>query len=287
MAQYELNCRGRKLTIANRPLLMGIINVTPDSFSDGGDYCETSKAVAHGLELVSQGADILDIGGESTRPGSVPVPADEQVRRTAPVIWTLARETAVPISIDTTSSAVAEAALDAGAAMVNDISACRFDSEMAPFVAQTGVPLVLMHMLGAPRTMQQEPRYDDVVVEVRDFLAQRVQFALDAGIDRSQLIIDPGIGFGKTMTHNLQLLRNLPALLELDLPLLVGPSRKAFIGKILDLPDPKDRLVGTAAAVALAVNAGAHILRVHEVKEMRQAADLAAAIRTAWVPGRD
>ncbi|MBN2130465.1 MAG: dihydropteroate synthase [Sedimentisphaerales bacterium] len=279
MAGFELNCRGKVLAVDERPLIMGILNVTPDSFSDGGDYLDTAAAVARGLEMVAQGADLLDVGGESTRPGSESLPADEQIRRVAPVLWTLARETQVPLSIDTTLSSVAEAALDAGASIINDVSALRGDSEMAPLAAQAGVPVVLMHMLGTPRIMQKNPEYEDVVAEVRAFLAERMAFAEAAGVPRSQLVVDPGIGFGKTLEHNLLLLQNIESLLSLGTPVLIGPSRKAFIGKVLDVAQPKDRVIGTAAAVAVAVRAGAHILRVHDVQEMRQAADMAAAIR--------
>jgi len=281
MAVFRVNCRGKVLEIGERPLIMGILNITPDSFSDGGEYLEAGRAVAHGLAMVREGADLIDVGGESTRPGAQAVEPEEQIRRIAPVIWALARETEAVISVDTTSSTVAEAALEAGACLINDVSALRFDGEMAPLAAQTGAPVILMHMLGEPRTMQENPRYVDVVREVRDFLAERIEFAVAAGVPRSQIIVDPGIGFGKTAGHNLLLLRQLAQLGELGVPVLVGPSRKSFIGKVLGLAAPGERLYGTAAAVALAVAAGAQIVRVHDVQPMREAAELAAAVRQA------
>lgn len=267
----QLKARDRILDLS-RPIIMGILNVTPDSFSDGGQYFEPARAVEHGLRMVEEGAAIIDIGGESTRPGSAPVPEDEQIRRTVPVIAGLLRQADLAISIDTTSGAVARAALEAGAGIINDISALRFDPEMLPLAARTQAAVILMHMLGTPSTMQQAPTYGDVVAEVRDFLAQRLAYAQAQGIPPERLVIDPGIGFGKTLEHNLLLLRHLDELARLHPLLLVGPSRKAFLGMILDAPDPERRLMGTAAACAWSLLHGARILRVHDVREIAQLA---------------
>jgi dihydropteroate synthase len=258
---------------------MGVVNVTPDSFSDGGQFLDPQRAIEHGLELESQGAHILDVGGESTRPGSDPVSVDEELRRTIPVVEGLAKRAKVPVSIDTTKSAVARAALDAGASIVNDVSAGRFDAEMLPLVAERGATFVAMHMQGTPRDMQADPRYEDVVSEVLEFLRERGAACLAAGIARERIWIDPGIGFGKTLEHNLEILRRLPELRSLGLPVLVGPSRKAFIARIH--PPAKDdaaRRGGTAAAVTLAVQGGAEILRVHDVAVMAEAAAVARAM---------
>ena len=263
---------------------MGILNITDDSFSDGGKFLDPSTAVSHGLKMIQQGADIIDIGGESSRPGSTPVSPETQISRVTPVIAKLSHQTDTPISIDTTSSKVAQAALHAGAAIINDISALRADENMASLAAQLSVPVILMHMQGTPADMQKNPTYLDVVQEVKQFLNQRIDFALAAGINRGQIVIDPGIGFGKTNEHNLLLLQKLNQLHDLDLPILVGPSRKAFIGNILDLKDPTDRLFGTAAAVAYAVFNNAQIIRVHDVMEMYQTVKLAAAIKNQLLP---
>ncbi len=281
MKSFALRCREKRLEIGNTPLMMGILNVTPDSFSDGGEFTEATAAVERGLQMEAEGADIIDVGGESTRPGSEAIAAEDQIKRVCPVIWALARQTDVPISIDTTSSEVAGAALEAGAAIINDISALRFDGAMAGLAAREKVPVILMHMQGTPRDMQKYPTYDDVVQEVKEFLAERIEYALSAGIERAQIIVDPGIGFGKSLGHNLSLLKQLSVLHELEAPVLVGPSRKSFIGKVLDIERPSEREYGTAAAVAACVAAGVQILRVHEVKAMRESAYLAAAIRSA------
>jgi len=281
MKSYQLRCGARVLEVDNAPLMMGILNVTPDSFSDGGDYLEASAAVERGLEMEAEGAAIIDVGGESTRPGSEAVGAEEQIRRVCPVIWALARQSELPISIDTTSSEAAAAALEAGASMINDISALRFDGEMAGLAARARVPVILMHMQGTPEDMQAYPTYEDVVQEVKAFLAARMEYAVSAGIEREQIVVDPGIGFGKSLGHNLSLLKQLSVFQELGAPVLVGPSRKSFIGKVLDIENPLERAFGTAAAVSACVAAGVQILRVHEVKAMRQAAHLAAAIRSA------
>ena len=264
--------------MSRRTAVMGIVNVTPDSFADGGRYLDSEKAIAHGIALASQGADIVDIGGESTRPGARPVSAGEEMGRVLPVIRGLRRTLSIPISIDTTKADVARAAVDEGADMVNDISALRFDPAMAPLVAAAKLPVVLMHMLGTPQTMQQSPRYQDVVEEVKEFLRRRIRFALEAGVSAERIIIDPGIGFGKNLDHNLALLRGLPALASLGQPLLVGPSRKTFVGKLLDA-GPEERLEGSLAAAVAAVLAGANIIRTHDVKESRRAIRIADALR--------
>ena len=273
-----VSTRHGKLDCARRTVIMGILNVTPDSFYDGGRRSEPTRAIADGVEMVQSGAEILDVGGESTRPGARPVDETEELDRVLPVIRGLRREVAVPISIDTYKAGVARAALDAGADIVNDISALRFDPALVSLVAAEEVPVILMHMQGKPQTMQAEPRYNDVVREVRDFLAAQLYEAMDAGIAAERIILDPGIGFGKTLEHNLQLLRGLPTLAALGQPLLVGASRKAFIGKILDL-DPDHRLEGSLAAAVAAVLGGANLLRVHDVAETCRAARMADAIR--------
>ena len=261
-----------------RTALMGIVNVTPDSFSDGGRYFEPAQAISHGLKLVEEGADIIDVGGESTRPGARPVSGREEMERVIPVIRGLRRELSAPISVDTYKADVARAALDEGADMVNDISALRFDPAMAPLVAAEKVPVVLMHMQGAPRTMQRRPHYRDVVEEVKEFLRDQIRYAVQSGVDLERIIIDPGIGFGKELEHNLALLRALPALADLGRPVLVGPSRKTFIGQILDL-GPEERLEGSLAAAVAAVLGGASVIRTHDVKEARRAIRVADAMR--------
>ncbi len=254
---------------------MGVVNVTPDSFSDGGLFLDSERAVAHGIELVEEGADLLDVGGESTRPGAEGVSADEERRRVIPVIEGLAGS-GPPISIDTSKAAVAAAALDAGATIVNDVTALR-DPEMAPLVAERGAGLVLMHMRGDPRTMQEDPVYGDVVAEVKALLAERIDLATGAGIAKEKIWIDPGIGFGKTVEHNLELLRRIPELKELGCRVLVGTSRKSFIGKLTGA-DVDDRLGGTIASCVLAVAGGADAVRVHDVKPVREALLVAGAI---------
>jgi dihydropteroate synthase len=260
-------------------VVMGIVNVTPDSFYDGGKRFDTGRAADDAVEMIDFGAEILDIGGESTRPGAQPVTLDEELRRVLPVIRELRKRCSVPISIDTYKEAVARAALDDGADIVNDISALRFDPAMAALVANEGVPLILMHMQGVPRTMQREPHYEDVLREVRDFLAERVCAARQAGIAQEAIIIDPGIGFGKTLAHNLALLKNLQSLKSIEQPLLIGVSRKAFIGKILNAAGPEERLEGSLAAAVAAALSGANILRVHDVSETVRAVRVADAIR--------
>jgi dihydropteroate synthase len=271
------------LEFSRRTLVMGIINVTPDSFSDGGQHYDAVDAVANGVAMANSGADILDIGGESSRPGATPVSQNEELARVLPVIHGLRKQTAAAISIDTYKSEVARAALDAGADIVNDISALRFDPTMATLIAAEKVPVVLMHMQGTPRTMQREPKYDDVVREVRDFLAAQLYAAMDAGISQDMIVIDPGIGFGKTLQHNLQLLRGLPMLAALGQPVLVGASRKAFIGKILNA-EPLDRIAGSLATAVASVLAGASIVRAHDVAETAKAVKIADAIRFGYAP---
>lgn len=266
-----------RLDFSAGPLLMGILNVTPDSFSDGGDFFEKDQAVAAGLRMAEQGAAVLDVGAESTRPGARPVPADEQIRRAVPVIEQLARRVNIPISIDTCDPDVAAAAVQAGASILNDISALA-DERMARLAAGNHLPVVLMHMQGTPQTMQQNPRYDDVLAEVRDFLSRRASYARSLGIPRERIFLDPGIGFGKTLEHNLLLLRHLEQLVALGFRVLVGPSRKRFIGQLTGRDNPKDRLFGTAAAVALAAAKGASILRVHDVAPMADVLKVARAI---------
>jgi dihydropteroate synthase len=268
---------------------MGIINVTPDSFSDGGRFLERGDALAHARRLIADGADLLDIGGESSRPGAEPVPADEQIHRVRPVIEA-ARAAGIdaPIFVDTRLAAVADAALAAGATGVNDIAALRDDPDLAPLVASRRCPVVLMHMAGTPKSMQADPRYRDVVAEVRAFLAERAAAAVAAGIARDRIAVDPGIGFGKTLDHNLTILAHTDALVELGFSVLVGPSRKRFIGELLGIDDPAGRDTATLAAVAAAVLGGASAVRVHEVAAARDVATLAAAIaraRTHVVPG--
>ncbi len=273
-----LTTRHGRLDFSRRTAIMAILNVTPDSFYDGGRHMDCGRAVADGIEMAQAGADVIDVGGESTRPGARPVSAAEESERVLPVIRALRGAVRVPISIDTYKASVARAALAEGADIVNDISALRFDPEMAGLVAAEAVPVILMHMQGTPRTMQAEPCYDDVVREVGDFLAARIQFAVERGIERDRIIVDPGIGFGKTLEHNLALLRGLPALAALGSPLLAGVSRKNFIGRILGV-EPGERLEGSLAAAAAAVLGGANIIRAHDVKETRRAVRIADAIR--------
>ncbi len=265
-----------------RALVMGILNVTPDSFSDGGLCRDTAAALAHAEEMAAEGADLIDIGGESTRPGSDPVSIEEQIARVAPVIEKLAPKITQPISVDTTSATVARRALDAGAQIVNDVSALRADPQMGPTIAEAGAPVVLMHMLGAPKTMQANPEYGDVVGEVRVFLRERIAAAEACGIRREQIMIDPGFGFGKTLEHNLELLRRLSEFSELNAPVLVGTSRKSMIGMILAV-GPQERMFGTAATLAVAIERGAAMVRVHDVAAAVHVVKVMAAVpRRSW-----
>jgi dihydropteroate synthase len=265
--------------------VMGVVNVTPDSFSDGGRYLDREAAIAHALELEAAGAAILDIGGESTRPGAEPVSAKVELERVVPVISGLvAAGCAAQLSIDTSKAVVAAAALDAGATLVNDVTALRGDPEMAPLIAARGVECCLMHMLGEPRTMQADPHYDDVVGEVRAFLAARLEFAVEAGVAAERVMLDPGIGFGKTVAHNLELLRRLEEIVALGRPVVIGSSRKSFLGRITGR-EVGDRLPGTIATNVLAYERGARVFRVHDVAPVIDALLVAAATVSArWTP---
>jgi dihydropteroate synthase len=277
--------KGREITCGERPLIMGIVNVTDDSFYDGGRYLDSERAIAHAIELLEQGADILDIGAESSRPGAHPVKEEDELARVVPVIAELARRITVPISVDTTKSRVAQAALDAGASIINDVSALRGDTAMASVVARSGAGVVLMHMQGTPQTMQTAPTYGAVVAEVMQFFKERMRAAMEAGIAQMNIVLDPGIGFGKLLEHNLELLDRLPELAMLNRPMLVGVSRKAFIGQLVGR-SVEHREWGTAAAVALAVDRGAGILRVHDVSMMADVVKVAAAIGAGTPSGR-
>jgi dihydropteroate synthase len=266
-----------KLDFSAGCVVMGVLNVTPDSFSDGGDFLDADKAIEHGLQMAAEGAAIIDVGGESTRPGSEPVSVSGQINRTVPVIQALCEKLIVPISIDTYNVEVAKAALKAGASMINDITALA-DDKMGKLAAAEQVPVVLMHMQGTPKTMQAEPKYDDVVDQVCDFLLERARRAQGFGIPKERIFIDPGIGFGKTLEHNLLLLRNIHEFIDTGYRLLVGTSRKSFIGKLTGKQKPSDRIFGTAATVALSVAAGVSIVRVHDVAQMLDAIKVAEAV---------
>jgi dihydropteroate synthase len=271
--------------MAEQTRVMGVVNVTPDSFSDGGLYLDPEAAIAHATELAAEGADILDVGGESTRPGAEAVGEAEEVARTQPVVEALTGESGpgVPVSIDTSKASVAGAALDAGAVIVNDVTALRADPELASLCADRNCEVVLMHMLGTPRTMQDDPRYDDVVDDVKSFLVARISAAMEAGIDERRIWVDPGIGFGKTVAHNLELLRRLGELRELGRPVVVGTSRKSFLGKITGR-EVDQRLGATVASNVLAVAAGVDVIRVHEVAVAREAIAVAESVlgRREW-----
>ena len=275
---WTLRLGSRRLELGPAPVLMGVLNVTPDSFSDGGKYLDAERAVERGLELAAEGAAIIDIGGESTRPGAAELPAEQEIARVVPVISRLKREGGAILSIDTRKSSVARAALEAGADMINDVSALR-DPALAPLAAEADCPLVLMHMRGSPATMQVDPRYDDVVAEVRRYLGEALARAAQAGVDAEQTIVDPGIGFGKTVEHNLALIARLDELRTLGRPILIGPSRKSFIGKILGT-DVDNRLMGTVAACLYARLRGAALFRVHDVAQVAQALKVLAAVET-------
>ncbi len=274
-----LTLRKQSYDLSQRTLIMGILNVTPDSFSDGGLFFDLPKAIARGRQLAAEGADIIDIGGESTRPGAKPLDEEEELRRVVPLVQALSQEINIPISIDTRKSRVAEAALAAGAEMVNDISALRFDRRMVAVVKEAKVPVVLMHMRGDPETMQSNTHYHDLWGEIISFLKERIVFAEEQGIPGDKIIIDPGLGFGKSLEegHNLLILKYLSKLRALGKPVLIGPSRKSFLGRILNLP-PAEREEGTMAAVAIGILNGANIVRVHEVAKMRRVVQVAEAI---------
>jgi dihydropteroate synthase len=270
--------RGR-LDFSQGSLVMGVLNVTPDSFSDAGQFFDTDKAIEHGLKMAGEGAAIIDVGGESTRPGAQPVPAKEQIRRVVPVISALCKKVDVTISIDTYDFEVAKAALDAGAAMINDITALS-DERLGKLAAEYRVPVVLMHIQETPATMQVEPKYKDVVREVQQFLIERAKRAEQLGISKDMIFIDPGIGFGKTVEHNLLLLKNIGGFVDSGYRVCIGTSRKSFVGKITGRENPRDRIFGTAATVALCVAAGVSIVRVHDVAEMIDVVKVAGALRS-------
>lgn len=275
--EFKLKLGGNSLNLSSRTHLMGVLNVTPDSFSDGGRFLEPKSAIKQALLMAEEGADIIDVGGESTRPGADEVSVEEESRRVLPIIEELAKKIDLPLSIDTYKSEVARRALDAGAAMINDISALRFDPGMRKVAKDYDVPVVLMHIKGTPKNMQKNPSYSNVIEEISDYLKESVEMAKEAGIDEDKIIIDPGIGFGKRVKDNLEIVKNLRELTSLGKPILIGLSRKSFIGKILDLP-LEDRLEGSLAALAVAIINGANILRVHDVKQSRRAARIADAI---------
>ncbi|MCE5241960.1 MAG: dihydropteroate synthase [Syntrophobacteraceae bacterium] len=278
--QYVLRLQSRRLELGGRTLLMGILNVTPDSFSDAGKFFDPGSAVRQATHLIEAGADLLDIGGESTRPFSEPVSLEDELSRVIPVIRAIRGSSDLPISIDTTKAEVARQALEAGADIINDVSAMFFDREMADVAASSGAPVILMHMQGTPRTMQQSPEYASLFSEIIAFLEERIWFAVERGVERGQIIIDPGVGFGKNISHNLAIIRDLELFQCLDRPILLGTSRKGFIGKILDRP-VEQREVGTAVAHAFGIAAGAHIIRAHDVSFHKQAALMADALRSA------
>ncbi len=274
----NLILRERCFQWGQQTYLMGVLNVTPDSFSDGGKFNTTTAALTQAQALVATGADIIDVGGQSTRPGAEQITLAEELERVLPIVRELRSEINIPISVDTTRADVAKASIAAGADMINDISGGTFDSEMLPTVASLGVPIVLMHIRGNPQTMQQQTDYQDLMAEIYSFLAKQIAAATAAGIDPQKIIIDPGIGFAKNYEQNLEIFRRLRSLRALNCPILVGPSRKSFIGRILNQPDPKARVWGTAAACCAAIVNGADILRVHDVKEMRDVSLVTDAI---------
>lgn len=272
------HCGSYRLNYARQPLIMAVLNITPDSFSDGGRFFNSDQAVEQALRMEAEGADLIDIGGESTRPGAVPVSVEEELRRVVPVVERLAKRLAIPISVDTTKSEVAQRAMEAGASIINDVSGFTRDPKMLAVAASGRSGLVIMHAKGTPQTMQRHPRYRDLIGEIRRFLSERIDAAVARRIPRNRIAADPGIGFGKTANHNLKILHRLGDFADLGVPLLVGPSRKSFIGRILDLP-PSERMEGTAAAAAIAVFQGARIIRVHDIKPLVRVVRVAEAIR--------
>jgi dihydropteroate synthase len=280
----NLILRGRCFQWGQQTYLMGVLNVTPDSFSDGGEFNTTNAAVAQAQALVAAGADIIDIGGQSTRPGAEQISLAEELERVVPVVQALRPKITIPISVDTTRADVAQASVNAGADLINDISGGTFDSQMLSTVASLGVPIVLMHIRGNPQNMQQQTDYQDLITEIYNFLAQQIAAATAVGIDQQKIIIDPGIGFAKNYEQNLEIFRRLRSLKALNCPILVGPSRKSFIGRILNQPDAKARVWGTAAACSAAIFNGADILRVHDVKEMRDVSLVTDAIYRQTAP---
>jgi dihydropteroate synthase len=277
---FILRCGPYTLNLSRRTHIMGILNVTPDSFSDGNAYLEPAQAVIHAKQMVAQGADIIDIGGESSRPGSESITPQAELDRIMPVLEGVLQEVDVPVSIDTYKAEVAKAALESGAHIINDISGLRFDPDMAPVIARYGAPVVIMHIKGTPKDMQRNPIYESLIEEIIEYLKQGIELACAAGIDPDQIVIDPGIGFGKTVQHNLQILNRLSEFSVLGKPVLVGTSRKSFIGQILGLP-VEQREEGTAASVSCSILNGAHIVRVHDVAKMAQVVKLTDAIKQA------
>jgi len=277
--KYNIEIKNHIYNLSARTHVMGILNVTPDSFSDGGDFFDLDKAVERGMEIEKEGADIIDIGGESTRPGAKKISQDEEERRIIPVIKQLSSRLSIPISIDTYKSYIAELAIKAGATVINDISGLRFDSRMSHIAAKYDVPVILMHIKGTPRNMQKDPVYMDLLREIFTYLSESIAVAVKAGIPENKIIIDPGIGFGKTLYDNFKLINNIRYFHDLHCPVLIGVSRKSFIGKILNKPE-KERIFGTAAAVAASVIKGANIVRVHDVKEMVQVVKIIDTLKT-------
>jgi len=282
---FVLRCREGELLLGTRTLVMGILNCTPDSFSDGGLFRDSAEAIEHGLRMAEEGADILDVGGESSRPGSDPVPLEEELKRTIPVIVGLASRLDIPISVDTYKAEVAEQAIEAGAQMINDISGLSFDSLMPAVAARHDTPVIIMHMQGTPKTMQQAPAYTDVMQEIITDLCAGIARATQAGVDPQQVIVDPGIGFGKRIADNLTILNRLDELTALERPILIGTSRKSFIGTIVDR-EVSDRTIGTLATVAVSALKGAHIVRVHEVASAKETVVMVDAILNAEGWGR-
>ncbi|HAP66639.1 MAG TPA: dihydropteroate synthase [Nitrospinae bacterium] len=278
-SEFTIECERFRLELNERTRIMGILNLTPNSFYDGGKFINPADAIKYAVRMVEDGADIIDVGAESSRPGSDPISPDEEIERLKPVLSELSRLN-VPISVDTYKSPVARWALDRGASIINDMSGFRFDSEMAKVVSEYKAPVVIMHTYGKPKTMQDNPQYKSLLNEISNYLKDSINMGIKAGISPDRFIVDPGIGFGKTVSHNLEILKGLSRLKELGSPILIGPSRKSFIGNILNLP-PEKRLEGTAAAIAIGIMNGANIIRVHDVKEMVRVAKISDAIRSS------
>ncbi|MFC1868743.1 dihydropteroate synthase [Thermodesulfobacteriota bacterium] len=278
--EFILKWSDYELKLGNRTLIMGVLNVTPDSFSDGGHYFQRDRAIEQGLALARQGADIIDVGGESTRPYSEKISIDEELERVIPVIEALGKDIRVPISIDTCKPEVASLALRAGASIINDISALRFDPQMASVASKAGVPVILMHMKGTPGNMQNNPAYDNLINEILNFLKDAIERAVRGGIKKDMILVDPGIGFGKTLEHNLEIIKELNHLSSLGMPILLGASRKTFIGHILD-NKPDERDTGSMAAISAGILNGAHIVRVHNMKKALETVKVIDAIRMA------
>ena len=274
----KLTWKNHSFNFSQKTYVMGILNVTPDSFSDGGLFLNEESAIEQALNMVNEGADIIDIGGESTRPGAATVSVKEEIKRVVPVIKALAKKIKVPISIDTCKAKVADEAVSAGASIINDISGLRFDKRMAGVAAQHKVPVVIMHIQGTPGNMQKNPSYVALISEIMDYLRESIHIALKAGVSDDMIIIDPGIGFGKTVAHNLEIINRLDEFKGFEKPILIGPSRKSFIGKLLGGLPVTDRLEGTAAAITIGISKGANIIRVHDIKEMSRVAKISDAI---------